>query len=148
MGSLTLPGSGSVYADANIFIYTVERIDPYRVLLDAFWRDVQNAHTSVLTSELSALEVLVRPIREGNATLEAAFRTVLFTSPDVQLLPVTISVLERAAQLRAANGLKTPDAIHAATALERGCSLFVTNDPAFRRVPGLPVTVIADLLAP
>ncbi|HEY7342605.1 MAG TPA: PIN domain-containing protein [Ktedonobacterales bacterium] len=148
MGSLTLPGTGSAYADANVFIYTVEHIDPYRIVLDAFWRDVQSAHTSVLTSELSALEVLVRPIREGNIALEAAFRAVLFSSPDVQMLPVTISVLERAAQLRATTSLKTPDAIHAATALEHGCMLFVTNDATFRRVPGLPVTILADLLTP
>jgi predicted nucleic acid-binding protein len=148
VGSLTLPGTGSAYADANVFIYTVEHIDPYRIVLDAFWRDVQSAHTSVLTSELSALEVLVRPIREGNIALEAAFRAVLFSSPDVQMLPVTISVLERAAQLRATTSLKTPDAIHAATALEHGCMLFVTNDATFRRVPGLPVTILADLLTP
>jgi len=57
-------------------------------------------------------------------------------------------ILERAAQLRAATNLKTPDAIHAATALEHGCTLFVTNDSTFRRVPGLPVTILADLLIP
>lgn len=148
MGPLSLPASGSVYADANVFIYTVEKVNPYNTLLDTFWRDVQSAHTSVLTSELSALEVLVRPIREGNAILEAAFRAVLFASPDVQMLPVTISVLERAAQLRATTNLKTPDAIHAATALEHGCTLFVTNDATFRRVPGLPVTMLGDLLTP
>lgn len=111
--------------------------------------EMYKTHTpSVLTSELSALEVSVRPIREGNTILEAAFRAVLFSSPDVRMLPVTISILERAAQLRAVSGLKTPDAIHAATALEHGCSLFVTNDASFRHVPGLPVTILADLLTP
>ncbi len=51
-----------------------------------------------------------------------------------------------AAQLRATSGLKTPDAIHAATALEHGCTLFVTNDPAFRRLTTVPVVILGDLL--
>lgn len=34
MGSLTLPATGSVYLDANCFIYSVERVDPYRDMLD------------------------------------------------------------------------------------------------------------------
>ena len=148
MGSLSLPAAGSVYLDANVFIYTVERIAPYNTLLDQFWLDVRSAHAAVLTSELSALETLVRPLRDGNAALETAFRAVLFSSPDVRMLPVTISILERAAQLRATSSLKTPDAIHAATALEHGCALFVTSDAIFRRVSGLSVTILADLLTP
>jgi len=90
MGSLTLPEAGLVYLDANGFIYSVERIEPYRTLLSPIW--------------------------------------------------------EQAAQLRAATGLKTPDAVHAATALVVGASLFVTNDPAFRRVDNLPVTVLSELM--
>jgi predicted nucleic acid-binding protein len=57
-------------------------------------------------------------------------------------------VIERAAALRAATSLKTPDAIHAATALIEECTLLVTNDALFRRVPGLNVTVLRDLLPP
>lgn len=57
-------------------------------------------------------------------------------------------MLERAAALRAATNLKTPDAIHATTVLIEGCKLFVTNDALFRRVPGLNVTVLRDLLPP
>jgi predicted nucleic acid-binding protein len=43
--------------------------------------------------------------------------------------------------------LRTPDAIHAATALELGVALFVTNDFGFRGVPDLPAAVLADVLA-
>jgi predicted nucleic acid-binding protein len=94
------------------------------------------------------LEVLTKPLQQGDALVEGAFRAVLFGSPDVQLRPISRAILERAARLRAAHGLKSPDAIHAATALERGCGLFITNDPAFRRVAALPVIALSDLLAP
>ena len=55
-------------------------------------------------------------------------------------------VFKDAARLRAETGLKTPDALHAATALRAGCALFITNDADFRRVPGLPIIVLDDLL--
>lgn len=60
---------------------------------------------------------------------------------------VTSREPEETARLRAATGLKTPDALHAATALQAECALFVTNDTEFRRVDGLPVAILDDLLA-
>ena len=75
------------------------------------------------------------------------FRRVLLGTVGMTCLPVSLSVLEEAARLRAAHNLKTPDAIHAATALAAGCSLFVTNDFGFRRVPGLQVAVLAEVAA-
>jgi predicted nucleic acid-binding protein len=43
--------------------------------------------------------------------------------------------------------LKTPDAIHAATALACGSAMFVTNDGGFRKVPQLPVVVLSEVAA-
>ena len=148
MGPLSLPVSGSIYLDANILIYTVERIDPFRLLLDPFWQEVSARSVTTLTSELTILEVLTKPLRTGDVVLEGEFRKVLYSSPDVRLVPISQAVLERAATIRATHNLKTPDAIHAPTALVEGCATFVTNDPAFRRIPGMTVTVLDDLLAP
>ena len=39
MGPLILPSGGSVYADANAIIYSVERVEPYRSLLASMWED-------------------------------------------------------------------------------------------------------------
>ena len=62
------------------------------------------------------------------------------------LTVTTTDLTQRAAQLRATVNLKTPDAIHAATALHEGVALFVSNDAAYRRVPSLPVTLLDDAL--
>ena len=51
-----------------------------------------------------------------------------------------------AARLRAMTGLKTPDALHAAAALEAECTLLITNDSDFRRVVDPPVVVQDDLV--
>jgi predicted nucleic acid-binding protein len=141
-----LPTSGTVYLDANSFIYSIERIDPYRAILDTLWQAVSIGQFTVVTSELTLLEVLVKPLKVGDATTAATFRTVLRHSPDVQMLPITQTVLEKAASLRATMNLKTPDALHGATALLNGCALFVTNDTAFRRLSDLTVTVLSEIV--
>ena len=56
----------------------------------------------------------------------------------MRLLPITQSILREAAGC-ATTKLKTPDALHAATAQQAGCVLFVTNDAGFRGVAGLPL---------
>ena len=91
------------------------------------------------------LETLVKPFREHDTLLENLFRTLLY-SREVQLLPATAELWERAARLRVTTGLKTPDALHAATALQASISLFITNDEGFRRVPDLPVVILDDLV--
>ncbi len=145
MGTLTLPTSGTVYLDTNSFIYSIERIDPYRAVLDILWQAVSNGQFTVVTSELTLLEVLIKPLKEGDVTTATMFRTVLRHSPDVQMLPITLTVLEEAAKLRTTMNLKTPDAIHAATALVNDCILFVTNDSTFRRLSALTVIVLNEI---
>ena len=145
MGTLTLPSSGSIYLDTSAIIYSVERIDPYLTLLAPAWQQAESGQVVLVCSELAIAETLVRPIRERDLDLEAAFRNV-FAAPEVQVVPTTRRLWEEAARLRAATGLKTPDALHAVTALQAECALFITNDPDFRRVDELPVTILDDLL--
>jgi len=146
VGTLALPTSGTIYLDTNSFIYSVERIDPYRAILDILWQAVSVGQFTVVTSELTLLEVLVKPLKVGDTAIAETFRTVLRHSPDVQMLPITQTVLEKAANLRATLDLKTPDAIHAATALLNGCVLFVTNDSTFRRLSDLTVTLLSEIV--
>ena len=145
MEALTLPSSGPVYLDTVGFIYSVERIEPYRTLLEPMWLEAQAGRFTVVCSELLVLETLVKPLREGDRVLESVFRS-LFDADEVILVPTTRTLWEDTARLRAATGLKVPDALHAATAVQAGCTLFITNDNDFRRVQDLPVIVLDDFL--
>lgn len=145
MGPLILSVHGAIYLDTSAIIYSVERNEPYFTLLAPAWQQAEAGQFVVVCSELVIAETLVRPIRDGDADLAAAFRAV-FAAPEVDLIPTTRQLWEDTARLRAETGLKTPDALHAATALRAGCALFVTNDTDFRRVQGLPVVVLDDLL--
>jgi predicted nucleic acid-binding protein len=145
MGSLTLPTSGPIYLDANGFIYSVERIEPYRTLLEPMWLQARAGQFEIVSSELVILETLVKPFREGDTLLEGLFRALLHAR-EVRLMPATAAIWEHAARLRATTGLRTPDALHAATSFAAGSSLFITNDAGFRRVPGLPLVILDDLV--
>jgi predicted nucleic acid-binding protein len=136
-----------VYVDTNAVIYLVERIEPYLSASAPLWDALHAGTQAVATSQLALLEVLVKPLREGNAVVANLFRNVLLGTAGLSCLPITRGILEAAAQVRAQYNLKTPDAIHAATALDARSALFVTNDAAFRRVPGLNVAVLAEVAA-
>ena len=145
MGTLTLPTTGPIYLDASGFIYSAEHIEPYCTLLEPMWQQAQAGQFVIVSSELVVLETLVKPLRENDTVLEQLFRALLH-SREVQLIPATLSLWEHAARLRANTGLKTPDALHAATALDAASTLCITNDGDFRRVEGLPVVVLDDVL--
>ena len=139
---------GTVYVETPAVIYTVEPHPAYSSLLRPLWQAAQARILQVVTSELTLLETLVVPLRTQDQALQAAYERLLLSTPEVRLHPLTLDVLREAARLRAAvPGLRTPDALHAATALRAGCALFLTNDGGFRRVPGLPLAVLDDVLA-
>ena len=52
------------------------------------------------------------------------------------------AVFEMATTLRAESHLKTPDALHLATAIQSGCSEFWTNDKKLVKVAGKCLTVV------
>jgi predicted nucleic acid-binding protein len=147
MGALTLPASGLVYIDTMILIYTIERYPAYWPLLEPLWLAAQTGTIEVVSSELTLMEVMVGLLKSGNTTLEKAYEQALMSS-EMQLLPITQPILREAARLRATTKLRTPDALHAATARQAGCVLFVTNDVGFRGVASLPLVILDDLLKP
>jgi predicted nucleic acid-binding protein len=76
-----------------------------------------------------------------NATL-AAF-DAFFTRSDLIWVEPTKDVVELAAAIRVQTGLKTPDALQAASCLQLGGEhIFLTGDGTFRRVAGLNVSVL------
>jgi predicted nucleic acid-binding protein len=136
-----------VYLDANTLIYTVEKHPVYGPLLQPLWLAAQAKTIEVVSSDLALMETLVLPLKNGDKTLEQAYERALLGT-ELRLLPITHAILREAARLRTTTRIKTPDALHAATAMNAGCVLFVTNDAGFRSVAGLPLVILSDLLTP
>jgi predicted nucleic acid-binding protein len=93
------------------------------------------------TSRLTRLECRSKPLRAGDlATL--AQRDVFFAGVELVLAEVSAAVVERATDIRARYNLKSPDAIHYATAVEVGATAFLTGDRALSRCSEVPVEVL------
>ncbi|NES21798.1 MAG: PIN domain-containing protein [Symploca sp. SIO3E6] len=145
MGELNLPASSLVYLDTQIIIYSVEKHPTYWSLLRPMWQRSAIADIQLISSELALLETLVAPLKNADVVLVNAYERLLL-STEMQLLPITRTILKEAAQMRSQTNLKTPDAIHAATAIAHNCSIFLTNDYGFRRVASLPLVVLSDII--
>lgn len=55
---------------------------------------------------ITLVEVLTQPLKMGNSTLEMEYRNILMRSRHFSLLPISVGIAERAAQLRAHYNLK------------------------------------------
>jgi predicted nucleic acid-binding protein len=142
-----LPPSGQVYLDTQAVIYSVETIPVYWPLLQPAWDASRAGQITLVSSDLTLMETLVGLLKRGDPVLMKAYEDI-YQSAEVRLIPITQPVLREAARLRATiPGLRTPDALHAATAILAGCHPFLTNDYGFRRIPGLAATILDEVLA-
>jgi predicted nucleic acid-binding protein len=84
-------------------------------------------------------------VKTGATKLEQEYRDILVNSGDYRLLPVTRQIAESAADFRARYNLRTPDALHIATAIAAQCDVFLTNDAGIKRVTEITVLVLDEL---
>lgn len=94
-----------------------------------------------MCSELSRLECRVKPLRDGEPALLAAFDSY-FADIIAQVIPLSHSVIDLATDLRARYNFRTPDAIHLASAISGQCDLFLTNDLYLERCQEIPIELI------
>jgi len=144
MGLVTLLHGRRVYLDTNVFVYALNGFPAYAALLTQLFESLEAGAFAAVTSELALAEVLVIPFRHHDAAEEERCRSIFAARPGFELLPVNMSVLEAMARMRAAvPTMRTPDAIHAATAQLAGCHVFLTNDDRLKGLPGLTVTLLS-----
>lgn len=127
-----------VYLDSAPIIYLVEDILPYT---SALVSRLSAPNVIQVCSELSRLECRVKPIRDGEEALLAAFDSY-FREIVNEVLPLSRQALERATLLRARYGFRTPDPIHLAAAIDSGCDLFLTNDSQLARCQEITVEAV------
>jgi predicted nucleic acid-binding protein len=80
-------------------------------------------------------------LRSGDAATLAQF-DVFFAGVEIVLCEVSAAVVEQATDLRARYNLRTPDALHYATAVEAGATIFLTGDRGLSRCSEVPVEVL------
>lgn len=81
------------------------------------------------------------PLRQGNQALINRYEMFF---QDYKRLEINADIYRSAAELRAFHNIKTPNALHLATAQHHGCAGFWTNDERLHTIAGrLAVNVLA-----
>jgi predicted nucleic acid-binding protein len=132
-------GAGPVGVDTAVFIYFIEENERFLPAIAPVFDAADSGKLRLVVSALTLLEVLVVPYRAGDAALARRYEAVLTRSRGVRMIDLTRDHLRLAAQLRAATGVATPDALQLAGSLAAGCSAFLTNDRRLPTVPGLRI---------
>lgn len=135
-----------LYLDTNVFIAAFETDLPKGVAARRVLAAVDAGIIEAMTSELTLAELLVKPLRDADSDLAAIYRAVISPESGFSIVPVGRRILEGAAGQRArVAGLKLPDAIHLATAVDAACSVVASGD---RALPASPNLDICDLDSP
>jgi predicted nucleic acid-binding protein len=143
--STALAGVQRLYVETAPFIYYVEDHPGYADKLELVFETVKAGRAEIVTSVITLVKTLTKPLKMGDKHVEQAYRTLLQETRYVTLLAITISIADRGADLRARYKLRTPDALHLAAALDSGCNAFLTNDLALQRVTELPILILDNL---
>lgn len=144
LGSL---GEGRrVLLDTSVVIYFLENSPVFGPAAKGLFRLIEAGRLHGHLSVVSALELLVKPFKTGNEKLLRDVELFLDHFPNLRLLDVTRAVAFKAAQVRAATGLKTPDAILVATAALYDCALVGNDHTWTRKHLGITYLYLADYL--
>lgn len=122
--------------DTSPIIYFVEANPRYYDLVSNIFSRIDSGALEGRTSVISLSEVMVQPILAKRGDLQKAYRELLLKSSNFQTLSINVTIAESAARLRAIYGLRLPDALQLAFAVESGCQAIVCNDRSMARVTG------------
>lgn len=132
-----------VYLDANILIYLLEGNHMRRAEVRTILAAHLNEKDELYSSEFVIGECLRGAWRHGPFLVDA-YRQMLSNREFITLAPVTLPLIERAAELGASLTMKLIDSLHVATAEACGCHLFMTNDRGIRAPAGLALRYLSD----
>ncbi len=134
----------TVFVDTMIFVYLLEEHPRYAAPAAAVLGAIEHDDLAGVTSMLTMAELLTGPARAGNLTALRDYELYLTNFPHLRLHPFDADVARRVALVRAATGLRTPDAIQLATAAAAGATAVITNDQGWRGKTGPMALVMID----
>jgi uncharacterized protein len=136
-----------VLIDSCVWIYHFEQHPEFAAAAARVVQSLEEGHFRGIVSELTLLELAVRPLQLGRQDVADEYELLLSYFPNVQLEPVSRAVLMDAASLRARYRLRTPDAILVATGIRSAATAAVTNGEGWKvlRESGIEAVLLTEL---
>lgn len=134
-----------IFLDTAPLIYFIEGHSQYQQKLKQLFLLNDEGHFKFLSSVITLLEVLVKPLKEGQNKTVEQYKKILTNAEGIDIFEITIPVTIKAAELRAKYNIHTPDALQIATAIERQADFFLTNDLRLKQVVEIKLVTISEL---
>jgi predicted nucleic acid-binding protein len=136
LNAAELPAGALLLVDSAPIIYTLEANERFAQRFAPLFQRHAMGELVIAVTTITIAEVLTGPLKAGEEALAKRYRAVLDTW---QVVDFTSDIAESAARLRGAYGLKLPDAIQLASALEINAHALITHDRDFAQVRGMRV---------
>jgi len=146
MGIIKKLKSKTVFLDTAPLIYYIEENRNYSPILNKLFLANSKGEFLFQTSVITLLEVLVHPMRENEQQLVEEYQNILCNSPSIDIIDLTIDIAIQAASLRAKYGLKTPDSIQVATAINAYSEYFLTNDIRLKAISEIEILILDEII--
>jgi predicted nucleic acid-binding protein len=130
--------------DTMVFSYQLANHPRYAPLTDAVLGTVESGEVAGLTSTLTLAEILTVPAKAGDRQAMYDYELYLTHFPHLDLIHLDEALARETALVRAATGLRTPDAIQVAAARLGGAGAIVTNDRRWTRKVSEPALIVLD----
>jgi predicted nucleic acid-binding protein len=141
-----LSGKGRVCIDSAPLIYFLAQNPRYLPVVRPVFQLVSGGALTALSSYITLLEVLIKPLREGRQDIIQQYKDIIAGSGSFTFYPVDSGIAERGAEIRATYDFRTPDALQLATASMQGAEAFLTNDKRLRQYRDVEVLVLDDFV--
>lgn len=135
-----------LFVDTAPVIYFFEQHPRYLPLVEPIFGRIDAGALRLIASPITLAECLILPLRTGQSDVVQIFTALLTTGPSTEFIRIDGRMSRRAAELRVRYNLHLPDAFQAAAGITAHCDVFLTNDPLLKRVTGLNVIVLDELL--
>jgi predicted nucleic acid-binding protein len=128
-----VPDGATVLIDTNPIVYVLEGsqlASAFRPLFAA----VDAGRIRAMVTPITVAEVVTGPLKRGKEALAVRYRQTIKENVGWAIRDIDADIAVLAARLRLRHGLRLPDAIQLAVALEGGCYALATHDRDFRKV--------------
>lgn len=146
MARLEELAGAKVALDTVIFIYALEGNPEFGDRAIKILEMIEQGKCRGVACDLVLAELMVKPLREGKPEIAEEYANDLPKFPNLTFRSVTQAIVIAAARLRGNSNLNLIDALHLATAVEAGCTVFITNDIALRHpAAGLDIWRLSEI---
>jgi predicted nucleic acid-binding protein len=135
--SADLKKQKKIMIDTNIVIYFLEGNEVLEGISREVFSVIERGEAKGFISVISVAEILVKPMKLCNSPLVDKINSFLNTFPNLYIHGIDKSIAIEAANIRAATGLKMPDALIIASAKVLNCAIVGTDSQWDKKNLGL-----------